>query len=151
MYMWVASTPDEGTKAGFTGGRARSRGATASTSEATARLGWCGEPRGRHGYPRARARSDGSADTIACRWGWPAVVTRQLLIGSFELKFDCLNTNSANRSEKLTVFIVSGPKNLKKILKIVNFILHPINTPYDLSLFHTHFITFLLSSLFFYT
>jgi hypothetical protein len=36
----------------------------------------------------------GTARTTACRWSRRAVVTWQLVIGPFELKFNRLNTNS---------------------------------------------------------
>jgi hypothetical protein len=37
--------------------------------------------------------SGGIARTTVCHWGRWAVVTWQLVIGPFELKFDCLNMN----------------------------------------------------------
>jgi hypothetical protein len=50
-------------------------------------------------------------------------VTRRLMIGSFKLKFDRLNTNWTVLTEKLAVFYRYGSKNLKKYKK--NQILSP--------------------------
>jgi hypothetical protein len=83
------------------GGSACPEDAIASAPGTTVRPGRGGELRGRHGYrlvgagasTRAGARSSSSADTTTDRWGRRAVVTWQLLIGLFELKFDRLNTN----------------------------------------------------------
>jgi hypothetical protein len=36
----------------------------------------------------------GTTRTTACFWGRQALMTRQLVIGPFELKFDRLNMNS---------------------------------------------------------
>jgi hypothetical protein len=46
---------------------------------------------GPSGTADAGAESGGSTRTTACHWGRRAVVTRRILIGLFELKFDCLN------------------------------------------------------------
>jgi hypothetical protein len=92
---------------------------------------------------RAGAGSGGIICTIVCRWGRWTVVTWRILIGLFELKFDRLNINLIDWTEKL---VVSNRYGSKKFLKISNFILHPINTSYILSLFYTYSITFSLSS-----
>jgi hypothetical protein len=82
----------------------------------------------------------GIVRTIVCHWGWWVVVTRWLVIGPFELKFDRLNW-------KLAVFYHYGSKKSKKILNFLNFVpRYPINTSYGLSLFHIPSIKLSLSS-----
>jgi hypothetical protein len=66
---------------------------------------------------------DSTIRTTAYRWSRWAIVTRRLMIGSFKLKFDRLNTNWTVLTEKLAVFYRYGSKNLKKSKK--NQILSP--------------------------
>jgi hypothetical protein len=62
---------------------------------------------------RVGAGPNGIVRTIVGRWGRRVVVTRRLVIDLFELKFDRLNMNSIVWTEKLAVFTVKNPKNLK--------------------------------------
>jgi hypothetical protein len=73
----------------------RPPGATARRRGRGSGTGWWGwRLPGPGGTTRAGVGPGGSAHTTACHWGRQAVVTRWLVIGPFELKFDHLNTNS---------------------------------------------------------
>jgi hypothetical protein len=53
------------------------------------------------------------------RWGQRTIVMQRFLIGTFELKFDRLNTNSTVSNEKL-FFDRLSKKSEKKFLKFLN-------------------------------
>jgi hypothetical protein len=76
------------------GGSSRPKDTTASVSGATATPADVASHAGAMATARAGAGPGGSVSTTAYRWGRRAVVTWQLLIGPFELKFDRLNMNS---------------------------------------------------------
>jgi hypothetical protein len=86
--------------------------------------GWSGRYHPRWNRTR-RYRLGGIGRTTVHHWSQWAVVRYRLLIGLFEFKLDRLNMNSPFEY-KFDRFLLFEVKKIKKYLKHLNFVPHPL-------------------------